>query len=70
MKGPNDFKLSDFLAGSPETFDTYYGEDDDGDVFKPNNIKSLKNYVLSRTDGKGVHFMMADGVSDPRRIDF
>lgn len=62
MKGSNDFKLSDFLAGSPETFDTYYGVDGDGDVFKPHNIDSFQNYVLERTDGYGVHFMMADGV--------
>merc|ERR1719188_2673074 len=26
IKGKNDFKLDDFFAGSPESFDTHYGE--------------------------------------------
>ena len=38
------------------------GVDGDGDVYNPNNIATFRRYVLSQTDGKGVHFMMADGV--------
>lgn len=25
LKGPNDFKLEDFFAGPPETFEPHYG---------------------------------------------
>lgn len=56
----NDFKLDKFLAGHPETFDTYYGIKNDGNVYDPDNIESLTNYVLQQTT-KGVHFMMSDG---------
>lgn len=62
MKGPNDFKLSDFYAGTSETFNPYYGVKDDGNVFDPANLKSLKEHVLKQTEDKGVHFLMADGV--------
>lgn len=34
----NDFKLDKFLAGHPETFDTYYGIKGDGNVYDPDNI--------------------------------
>lgn len=63
LKSSNDFKLSDFYAGTPETFYPYYGAKDDGNVYDPANLMSLKSHVLSRTEDKGVHFMMADGVS-------
>lgn len=62
LKGPNDFKLSDFYAGSPETFNPYYGVKNDGNIFDPANLISLKEHVLKQTDDKGVHFLMADGV--------
>lgn len=26
LKGPNDFKLEDFFAGPPETFEPHYGK--------------------------------------------
>ena len=64
IKGKNDFKLDDFFAGSPESFDTHYGEggtEGDGDVFKERNIRAFTKYVLDNTNGLGVHFMMADG---------
>ncbi|CAH1638256.1 unnamed protein product [Spodoptera littoralis] len=61
LKGPNDFKLSDFYAGSPETFNPYYGVKNDGNIFDPANLISLKEHVLKQTDDKGVHFLMADG---------
>lgn len=63
LKGLNDFKLSDFYAGSPETFHAYYGVKDDGNIFDPANLSSLKEHVLRQTEDKGVHFLMADGVS-------
>ncbi|KAH9629491.1 hypothetical protein HF086_015821 [Spodoptera exigua] len=61
LKGPNDFKLSDFYAGPPETFNPYYGVKKDGNIFDPANLISLKEHVLKQTDDKGVHFLMADG---------
>ncbi|CAF4934339.1 unnamed protein product [Pieris macdunnoughi] len=61
LKGGNDFKLLDFYAGTPETFNTFYGVKDDGNIFDPANLMSLKDYVLNQTDDKGVHFLMADG---------
>lgn len=56
----NDFKLDKFLAGHPETFDTYYGIKGDGNVYDPENIESLTEYILKQTT-VGVHFMMSDG---------
>ncbi|XP_013196993.1 cap-specific mRNA (nucleoside-2'-O-)-methyltransferase 1 [Amyelois transitella] len=61
LKGRNDFKLSDFYAGSPETFNPYYGVNNDGNIFDPDNLESLKEHVLRQTDDIGVHFLMADG---------
>ncbi|XP_063624160.1 cap-specific mRNA (nucleoside-2'-O-)-methyltransferase 1 [Cydia splendana] len=61
LKGGNDFKLSDFHAGTPETFNPYYGVENDGNIFNPENLTALKDYVLKQTDDKGVHFLMADG---------
>jgi cap1 methyltransferase len=60
LKAENDFKLDEFYAGSAETFDPYYGINEDGNVFDPENIESLTNYVLQQTES-GVFFMMADG---------
>jgi cap1 methyltransferase len=48
------------LAGHPETFDTFYGIKEDGNVYDPDNIESLTDYVLKQTSS-GVHFMMSDG---------
>ncbi|KAK9507779.1 hypothetical protein O3M35_007558 [Rhynocoris fuscipes] len=61
LKGDCDFRLCDFFAGSPETFEAFYGVKDDGNVFDPDNIRSFTDDVLKGTEGKGVHFMMADG---------
>ncbi|XP_038104568.1 cap-specific mRNA (nucleoside-2'-O-)-methyltransferase 1 [Culex quinquefasciatus] len=60
LKECNDFKLEDFKAGTPETFDTYYGPKENGDVFDPENIQAFADYVLRQTE-TGVHVMMADG---------
>ncbi|RVE50848.1 hypothetical protein evm_004415 [Chilo suppressalis] len=59
--GQCDFKLHDFYAGPPETFDAYYGKKGDGNIFDPENLTSLKDYVIKQTNDKGVHFLMADG---------
>ncbi|XP_054724834.1 cap-specific mRNA (nucleoside-2'-O-)-methyltransferase 1-like [Uloborus diversus] len=61
LKNANDFKLEDFFAGPPETFEPLYGVTEDGDVFIPENIIDFKKKVFSSTDDKGVHFVMADG---------
>nr|XP_034832384.1 cap-specific mRNA (nucleoside-2'-O-)-methyltransferase 1 isoform X1 [Maniola hyperantus]XP_034832385.1 cap-specific mRNA (nucleoside-2'-O-)-methyltransferase 1 isoform X1 [Maniola hyperantus] len=61
LKGSNDFKLSEFYAGAPETFNPYYGVKEDGNIFDPANLSSLKDFVLNQTDDVGVHFLMADG---------
>ena len=37
------------------------GKEGDGDVFREDNFLEFKKFVLSQTEGKGVHFMMADG---------
>ena len=60
----HDFKLEDFYAGPPESFEPHYGVggiDGDGNVFNSDNISEFKRFVLDNTGGKGVHFMMADG---------
>lgn len=61
LRGQNDFKLDNFFAASPETFDPYYGVADDGDIFNPANQESFRDYVLNDTEQAGVHFVMADG---------
>ena len=40
------------------------GVDGDGDVYRPDNLTAFRDYILQSTDGLGLHFMMADGVSD------
>ncbi|XP_013416099.1 cap-specific mRNA (nucleoside-2'-O-)-methyltransferase 1 [Lingula anatina] len=61
LKGPCDFKLEDFLAAPSEMFEPYYGVNDDGDIYRPENLISLQKFVLENTNNKGVHFVMADG---------
>ena len=41
------------------------GVEGDGDVYKSENILEFKRFVFSQTEGRGVHLMMADGVSSP-----
>ena len=38
------------------------GIDGDGDVYKPDNLQEFRKFVMDSTDGRGVHFVMADGV--------
>ena len=61
----SDFKLDSF--NSPcETFDPHYGVggyEGDGDITNPANQSEFRDYVMENTEGQGVHFVMADGVS-------
>ncbi|CAB3368772.1 Hypothetical predicted protein [Cloeon dipterum] len=61
LRGGSDFKLKNFYAASAETFEPCYGKDGDGNIYKPANIRHFQEHVLANTDGKGVHFTMADG---------
>ena len=47
----------------PSLVHSLVGVRGDGDVYNNENIISFSNYVHARTAGRGVHFMMADGVS-------
>ena len=61
----SDFKL-DAFSSPCETFDPHYGVggyEGDGDITTPANQSEFRNYVMDNTDGEGVHFVMADGVS-------
>jgi cap1 methyltransferase len=65
LRGDNDFRLDDFIAGAPEYFETYYGlngVEGDGDITNPGNLTEFAKFVLSSTNDQGVHFVMADGV--------
>ena len=60
----HDFKLEDFYAGPPESFEPHYGvggTEGDGNIFNPDNIREFTKFVLENTGGRGVHTMMADG---------
>ncbi|KZC07705.1 PREDICTED: cap-specific mRNA (nucleoside-2'-O-)-methyltransferase 1 [Dufourea novaeangliae] len=61
LKNENDFKLDDFYVGPCETFHPYYGPKDNGDVFDSDNQKAFRDLIMTHTNRKGVHFMMADG---------
>ena len=39
------------------------GLDGDGDIYRPDNLREFQTFVLKSTGGRGVHFVMADGVS-------
>lgn len=39
------------------------GVDGDGDIMNCDNMMEFQKFVLDNTDGQGVHFFMADGVS-------
>ncbi|XP_067142705.1 cap-specific mRNA (nucleoside-2'-O-)-methyltransferase 1 isoform X1 [Centruroides vittatus] len=64
LRGQNDFKLEEFFAGPPESFEPHYGVnglEGDGDIYVSENLREFRRFVLENTDGKGVHFVMADG---------
>ena len=39
------------------------GLEGDGDIYQPDNLLAFQEFVKQSTDDKGLHFMMADGVS-------
>ncbi|XP_062521278.1 cap-specific mRNA (nucleoside-2'-O-)-methyltransferase 1-like [Corticium candelabrum] len=60
----NDFKLDDFFAAPVEFFEPHYGVNGargDGDITNADNLTAFREFVLSETDNKGVHFVMGDG---------
>ena len=60
----HDFKLEDFYAGPPESFEPHYGVggvEGDGNVFNTDNVKEFTRFVMENTGNRGVHIMMADG---------
>lgn len=64
LKGPNDFKLEEFFAGPPESFEPHYGVngiEGDGNIYVSENLREFRRFVLENTEDKGVHFVMADG---------
>lgn len=38
------------------------GAEGDGDIFNPDNQAAFIQFVKDSTEGRGVHFVMADGV--------
>lgn len=63
LKGENDFKINDSNCASASGFQAFYGETGDGNICCPANILDFKKHIMSETSGKGVHFMLSDGVS-------
>jgi cap1 methyltransferase len=63
LRNENDFKLDLFnLPPCPaNSFEPFYGTLGDGNVYHPQNLLSLRDFVFSRTDNKGAHLVMADG---------
>lgn len=41
------------------------GVDGDGDITRPENVTAFRNFVLESTERRGLHFLMADGVTAP-----
>ena len=39
------------------------GYDGDGDITKTDNLSAFEDYVMELTEGRGVEFVMADGVN-------
>lgn len=63
--GGLDFKLAKFNPRSPwDTFFPFYGPDDDGDIYRTDNMQELRRVVSDITGGKMLHFVMADGGCD------
>ena len=59
LKAENDFNL-DKLSSTSE-FHKFYGDLGDGDITRPKNLVSLRNYVLNNTERRGVHVVLSDG---------
>ncbi|XP_055598639.1 cap-specific mRNA (nucleoside-2'-O-)-methyltransferase 1-like [Uranotaenia lowii] len=60
-KGEYEFRPDAFRAGAPETLDPYYGRNDNGNIFDPENIIGFVDYVLAQTKDRGAHLLVCDG---------
>ncbi|EAT37194.1 AAEL010786-PA [Aedes aegypti] len=60
-KGDYEFHPEMFRMGAPESFDPFYGANDEGNIFDPENVASFVEYVKSQTDRLGAHLIMCDG---------
>ena len=45
------------------------GLEGDGDIYIPDNLVALRDFILQGTDGLGLHLLMADGVSEVWSVD-
>lgn len=61
LRRENDSELNYFFGERPETFETYYGIGEGGDLYKPDNIQSLRSYVLEQTSNAVVRVDMGEG---------
>lgn len=52
-----------FILGVNGLISGVNGLEGDGDIYRPDNLKVFQQFVLENTEGAGVHFVMADGVS-------
>ncbi|CAH2101425.1 unnamed protein product [Euphydryas editha] len=55
LKDHLDFKFED------ERFKKFYGVAKDGDIYNPENIKSLHAFVMEETENRGSDLVLADG---------
>ena len=46
----------------------YTGVTEDGDIYNPENLKAFRKFVYDSTNNRGVHFVMADGVSNDHQL--
>ncbi|XP_065078736.1 cap-specific mRNA (nucleoside-2'-O-)-methyltransferase 1-like [Ochlerotatus camptorhynchus] len=61
-KGDYEFRAEMFRMGAPESFDPFYGANDDGNILDPDNISAFMEYVKAQTADKlGAHLIMCDG---------
>lgn len=60
-KGDYEFRPEMFRAGAPESLDPFYGHNDCGNIFDPDNIRGFIEYVLAQTEDIGAHLIMCDG---------
>ncbi|XP_058813420.1 cap-specific mRNA (nucleoside-2'-O-)-methyltransferase 1-like [Topomyia yanbarensis] len=60
-KGDYEFQPEMFRVGAPETLDSFYGHNDNGNIFDPDNIRDFIDYVTQQTDNLGAHLVICDG---------
>lgn len=61
-RGDYEFHVEMFQMAAPESFDPFYGANDDGHIFDPENINAFLDYVKAQTeDNLGAHLIMCDG---------